>query len=224
MVDTNTIDLIVQTAYKTKVISKRSRSLFGQALIQVNDIAMKHRYPDYEQMTALEIQDYEFTPFPRKYKRAAAAGAIACFMYQACEWGDYEVSQTGRLVHLAAEANARHAGYEAITGEHGHALLDDNNIPQTAHNLYRAALVHQDGQFQWWDITDDQRDPDLEDHDASIMVRPLAIIQAERAEERERIAAERMAVEALLVLDDDADDDDDDWDLSEDPGDDGVPV
>jgi hypothetical protein len=213
MVDTNTIDLIVQTAYKTKVISKRSRSLFGQALIQVNDIAMKHRYPDYQQMTALEIQDYEFTPFPRKYKRAAAAGAIACFMYQACEWGDYEVSQTGRLVHLAAEANARHAGYQAVTGEGG-VLPNDNNVLQTAHNLYRAALSTQD-RLVWWDITDDQRDPDLEDHDASVMVRPIAIIHAERAEERERIAAERMAAEALIVLADDVDDDDDDWDIDD---------
>lgn len=213
MVDTNTIDLIVQTAYKTKVISKRSRSLFGQALIQVNDIAMKQRYSDHQQMTALEIQDYEFTPFPRKYKRAAAAGAIACFMYQACEWGDYEVSQTGRLVNLAAEANARHAGYEAVTAEGG-VLPDDNSIPQTAHNLYRAALSSQD-RLTWWDITDAQRDSDPEDYEASVMVRPLAIIQAERAEERERIAAERMAAEALIALADDADDADDDWDIDD---------
>ncbi len=228
MVSNNTIDLIVQAAFKSKVISKRSRSVFGQALITVNDIAMTQRYgSSHTPWTVEAIQDYRFTAFPRKYKRAAVHGALSCFEYQASEWAGWGDSEVRRLLNLTFEANAKYAGYEPITevgtNEDGDEIV---TVTTTATEQFTAALRRQREEdaslAHFWDITDHQRDPESTDYDNNVMVRHLHVIEAEREAARvvreaeaERIRLERMALAteaAAQATADEADEWDGDWD------------
>ncbi|RKY17296.1 MAG: hypothetical protein DRQ55_16115 [Planctomycetota bacterium] len=213
MVSTDTIDLISQAAYKYRVISKRERTLFGRMLWLVNQQGLHARYGEPEPtLAAAEFAYPEFTRFERKFKRLPVAGALACFAYQACEAPTWDDSEVKRLLDIVADKNAHSAGYRPTT-EWQNTLDADGNIQyhpedeedydanedtapigeyvvtESAASKYLAA--HRNSGF--WDITPAQRDPESEDFEGSVMVRPITVIQAERELERERIMAERTA-------------------------------
>lgn len=207
--NTNTINLIVQGAYKTKIITKRSRLSFARQLLAATDgdiVSYEHAANEFP----------EFTAPVRKYKRSALAGAIAFYLNECGHWTGFEGSETERLVLLVADKNARQAGFgpEYETDEDGdHVILDDGTrvVLRDAFSVQLDTL----GETPFGDITDEQVDPESEDYENSVMVRPLAVIQAERQEEAERIRQERMAATILSDVEasDDADEDEDDWDV-----------
>lgn len=243
-VSNNTIDLVVQAAYKYRICTKRERTLFGRTLWMVNRQSLAERYGDTEPTLAMAEAAYPaFTSFPRKFKRLAVHGAIACFQYQSCESASWFDSETRRLLDIVAEKNAVKAGKRPVT--EWVAALDDNGevimseqpdgwepeydgefVPsQTGEYVQRQSATQvwtQELQGievpRFWDITDEQRDPEVE-ADNSVMVRPIEVIRAEREVERERIMAERTAriavteaeVSRQAALDGD-DDSEESWD------------
>jgi hypothetical protein len=242
MVSPETIDLIVQAAFKYKVVTKRQRTLFGQTLWQANQQSLSERYSDEVEPTYLHAVDAypAFTPFPRKVKRTAISGAIACFEYQSCEAAGWATSEVKRLLDIVAEKNALSAGYEpttqwtpTLTPEGEIVTVDEeryddddepymeavqqgeNTIIATAATVMRVATRpgNPPHDTRFWNIRPDQRHPESEDYAASVMVRPIEIIRAERAVERDRIMAERAAYEAVDVSDDA---DEEEWDDGDD--------
>ena len=243
LVTNDTIDLIVQAAYKYKVVNKRQRTLFGQQLWQANQQSMHEKYPNEAEPTYLLARNAysSFTPFPRKLKRAAVSGAIACFGYQACESMSWPTSEVKRLLDTVDEKNAVAAGFAAVIesvpvlGEDGNPMIAaqpqhngageevgyvgefqrNEVVTATAAAQMRAASGSADS---FWDIAPLQRNPHSEDYENNVMVRPIEIVRAERDAEAERIRLERMAavVAQAASEQDDTDDDDDDWDIEDD--------
>ncbi len=247
MVTTDTIDLIVQAAYKYKVVSKRQRTLFGQALWQANQQSLSERYADEIEPTYLSASTAypAFTPFPRKFKREAVSGAIACFEYQSCEAAGWPTSEAKRLLDIVAEKNALSAGYEpttewtpTLTPEGAIVTADEERCDDTGRTYTeavqqgeytilataatvmrlatRAAAVSTEQVHNFWNIKPEQRCADSEEYDASVMVRPIEIIRAERAVERERIMAERVAYAAIEAAAASDDADEEEWDDGDD--------
>lgn len=204
IINDNTIDLIAQAAYKTKVITKASRTLFGQQLRMANLLSEKAQEIPVTRLTdAVVLQEsleYRFAPFPRKYKRLAVSGAIACWMYNSADSPGYEDSEILRLVTRVADRNALQAG-------HG----DTDDAPGVA---YREATATVN---PFYDISDAMRDPESDDYENIVMVRPIDVIREERMAEAERIREERMATVARLAEaeSDDSEDEDEDWDLED---------
>lgn len=217
----NTIDLIVQAAYKYRFISKPGRTLFGRALIQANAAAVLDSEGD------VNPAEYTFTPFARKFKRDAVACAIQHYIEQASEASTWEGSEEQRIVTKVAEKNAVKAGHRPVMTEGYYTdevdeYGDSEWVPATVHTpafeVHIEALRSDNGdELPWSDITNEQRDDNSTEYGQSVMVRPIEVIQAEREAERERIMAERTArleseraseraVEAYTD-----DEDDDDW-------------
>jgi hypothetical protein len=245
MVSNETIDLIVQAAFKYKVVTKRQRTLFGQTLWQANQQSLSERYSDEGEPTYLLAADAypAFTPFPRKVKRIAISGALACFEYQSCEAAGWATSEVKRLLDIVAEKNAMASGYEpttqwtpTLTPEGEIVTVDEeryddddepymeavqqgeNTILASAAVAMRAATRPTGGvrDVHFWNIRPEQRDPESEDYTASVMVRPIEVIRAERAVERDRIMAERAAYDTpgAVAVNDDADEEE--WDDGDD--------
>ena len=243
LVTNDTIDLIVQAAYKYRVIAKRQRTMFGQQLWQANQQSLHEQYPSESEPTySNALWAYSsFTPFPRKLRRTAISGAIACFGYQSSDSQSWATSEVKRLLDVVEEKNAVASGFVAVI-ESVPVLGDDGNPLTVAEPQYNGAgeEVGFVGEFQttyvvtrtaavnmravpngssesFWNIVPAQRDPESTDFVHNVMVRPIAIVQAERAVEAERIRLERMAAVAAQVAmeQDDTDNDDDDWDIED---------
>ena len=239
MVTTNTIDLIVQAAYKYRAITKMQRTQFGQQLWAANQQSLSEQYQDEPAPTFVAAMEAypAFTPFPRKFRRVAVSGAISTFTYQACDAESWANSEVKRILDRVAEKNAVKSGYFADTefvpeyDEDGDELYDEYDEPVGTTRVVKTAAAkmveaNRDAEPRFGDVSDAMRDPESEDYESSVMVRPIEIIRAEREAEAERIRAERMAATAerhaaeLRADNDDADDEDDDWDLDDEDDDD----
>ena len=210
----NQIDVAVRAASAYRRITKGTRTLLGQQIV-----ALLH-YANLEGSFFNEhaAQYPEFQSFPRKVKRAANHQAIKGILDAILVGNPVPLVQESEVVKILSktlEKNATSAGYRVTMSG---SVDEGYEVTVTAADAFQEAL-DTDPDTVRYGFTDAERDPDSEDYDLSLMVRPWEIIQAERAEEAERIRAERMAVQAERVAaaaaTDDDDDDDDDWDLDE---------
>jgi len=239
MVTTNTIDLITQAAYKYRLITKAQRTSFGQQLWAANQQSLSEQYQDEAAPTyeAAQAAYPRFTSFPRKFRRVAVSGAIATFTYQACDAESWTGSEVKRILDRVAEKNAIKSGYSPTTewvpslDDDGDQLYDEYDEEVGTYNVTMTAAAkmieaNRDAEPRFGDVSDAMRDPESEDFESNVMVRPIEVIRAEQQAEADRIRQERMAAtaeaneRALRADNDDADDEDDDWDLDDEDEDD----